>query len=226
MPRLTFHGSSVRLDKMETVGRSARVEMEDRFEGLDGADADHARRMFAALAARGISPLYTRTRQLALAKVLEMIPKGASVAHGSSTTLQQIGFIERLNNPASGYRYLNAEWRDESDPAKRNWLRGRLSVEADFFLGSVQALCETGEAVAADASGSRQAFYVYGPSRVIWVAGINKLVPTVADGLRRVREVALPLEDQRMRAAGAKGSYIGKLVIYEQERPGRISLIL
>ena len=78
-----------------------------------------------------------------------MIPKGASVAHGSSTTLEQIGFIERVNNPASGYRYLNAEWRDESDPIKRNRIRGRLSVEADFFLGSVQALAETGEAVAA-----------------------------------------------------------------------------
>ena len=200
--------------------------MEDSFEGLDEANADRVKRTFTALVARGIAPFFTRTRQLALSKVLEMIPKGASVAHGSSTTLEQIGFIERVNNPASGYRYLNAEWRDESDPIKRNRLRGRLSVEADFFLGSVQALAETGEAVAADAGGSRQAFYVYGPSRVIWVAGINKLVPTVADGLRRVREVALPLEDQRMKAAGTKGSYIGKLVTYERERPGRISLIL
>ena len=200
--------------------------MEDSFEGLDETNADRVKRTFAALVARGITPFFTRTRQLALSKVLEMIPKGASVAHGSSTTLEQIGFIERLNNPASGYRYLNAEWRDESDPIKRNQLRGRLSVGADFFLGSVQALAETGEAVAADAGGSRQAFYVYGPSHVIWVAGINKLVPTAAEGLRRVREIALPLEDQRMKDAGAKGSYIGKLVIYQRERPGRISLIL
>jgi LUD domain len=200
--------------------------MEDSFEGLDETNADRVKRTFAALAARGVAPFFARTRQLALSKVLEMIPKGASVAHGSSTTLEQIGFIERLDDPASGYRYLNAEWRDESDPIKRNLLRGRLSVEADFFLGSVQALAETGEAIAADAGGSRQAFYVYGPSRVIWVAGINKLVPTAADGLRRVREIALPLEDQRMKTAGAKGSYVGKLVIYERERPGRISLIL
>src|SRR5256885_15808868 len=141
--------------------------MEDSFEGLDEANADRAKRTFGALVARGVAPFFTRTRELALSKVLEMIPKGASVAHGSSTTLEQIGFIERLNDPASGYRYLNAEWRDESDPVKRNRLRGRLSVEADYYLGSVQAVCETGEVVGADASGSRQAFYLYGPPHVI-----------------------------------------------------------
>jgi len=61
---------------------------------------------------------------------------------------------------------------------------------------------------------------------VIWVAGINKLVPTVEDGLKRLREVALPLEDQRMKRLGAKGSHIGKLVIFEREQPGRITLVL
>src|SRR5256885_11530548 len=108
--------------------------MEDSFEGLDEANADRAKRTFAALAARGVAPFFTRTRQLALSKVLEMIPKGASVAHGSSTTLEQIGFIERVNDPASGYRYLNAEWRDARDPVKSNRLRRSPSVAADVFL--------------------------------------------------------------------------------------------
>lgn len=61
---------------------------------------------------------------------------------------------------------------------------------------------------------------------MIWVAGINKLVPTVGEGIGRVRNVALPLEDQRMRNLGASGSHIGKLVIYEREKPGRIALVL
>jgi len=61
---------------------------------------------------------------------------------------------------------------------------------------------------------------------VIWVAGINKLVPNLENGLRRVREVALPLEDQRMKRQGGQGSSIGKLVIFERERPGRITLVL
>src|SRR5213593_2208656 len=65
-----------------------------------------------------------------------------------------------------------------------------------------------------------------GPPHVIWVAGINKLVPNLEAGLQRVREVALPLEDQRMKRQGSPGSSIGKLVIYERERPGRITLVL
>jgi hypothetical protein len=58
------------------------------------------------------------------------------------------------------------------------------------------------------------------------VAGTNKLVATLDDAVRRVREVSLPLEDQRMRQTGASGSSIGKTMIWERERPGRTTLIL
>src|SRR2546425_10180806 len=161
-------------------------------QGLDGTTRDRVERTIASLQARGIQTIFVRDRIEALAKVLELIPKGSSVAHGSSTTLQEIGFVDRIKQPDSGYRYLNAVWTAESDVSKRSRLRARLSAEADYFLGSVQAIAETGEVIGADASGSRQAFYVFGPPHVIWVAGINKLGPTVHDGLKRPREVALP----------------------------------
>jgi len=165
-------------------------------------------------------------RAEALADVLRRIPAGSAVAHGTSTTLIEIGFVDWMKAPGSPYRYMNAEWTKADDAAKRARLRAKLSVEADWFLGSVQAICETGEVIGADASGSRQAFYVYGPPHVIWVAGINKLVPDLEAGLQRLREVALPREDRRMKAAGAPGSSIGKLVVYEREQPGRITLVL
>src|SRR6267143_27098 len=193
---------------------------------LDEPARKTVQRTFAALKTRGIASVFVPTRDAALERTLQMIPNGSRVAHGSSTTLEEIGFVARMKSPSPPYRYLNAEWSAETDPGKRVHLRARLSVEANFYLGSVQAIAETGEAVGADQSGSRQAFYVYGPPHVIWVAGINKLVPTLQDAIRRVREVAFPLEDQRMKSLGASGSAIGKLVIYERERPGRITLIL
>lgn len=170
--------------------------------------------------------MFARDRREALTTVLRMIPKGALVAHGTSTTLVEIGFVDLLKRPDSGYRYLNAEWQVEKDAAKRARLRARLSVESEYYLGGVQAICETGEVLGADASGSRQAFYTYGPPHVIWVAGVNKLVADADAGVRRVREVALPLEDKRIRSAGGGGSFVGKLVFYERERPGRITLVL
>jgi len=195
-------------------------------EGLAPGDRPRVERTFAALRSRGVEPIFASDRAAALAKILQMLPKGNLVSHGSSTTLIEIGLVDALKSPDAGIRYGNLEWQAEPDAAKRTRLRARLTAESDVFLGSVQAVCETGEVVSADAGGSRQAGYVFGPPKVIWVAGINKLVPTLEDGLRRLREVALPREDARMKKAGAPGSYVGKLVIYERERPGRISLVL
>src|SRR5207245_994767 len=201
------------------------MQSETAFEGLDAPTRTRIERTFSAVRERGITPIFVPDVRAALDALHKRIPKGAAVAHGSSTTLQEIGFIDHLKKVPSGYRYLNPEWQAEDDPTRRGRIRAKLSVEADYFLGSVQAISETGEVIAADASGNRQAFYVYGPSHVIWVAGINKLVPTVEAGIRRVREVALPLEPERVRRGGGTGSYSGKLVVYDRERAGRTTLI-
>ncbi len=193
---------------------------------LPAPDRERIERTFAALQRRGLDTMFVPGRKIALTKVLGMLPRGGLVSHGTSTTLIEIGLLDALNAPDAGFRYGNREWQAEPDPAKRGRLRARLTAESDVFLGSVQAICETGEVVGADATGSRQAGYVYGPTKVIWVAGINKLVPTLDAGLRRLREVALPQEDARMKREGSAGSFVGKLVIYERERPGRITLVL
>src|SRR2546425_10658877 len=202
------------------------MQPEMAFEGLDALTRMRIERTFSALRERGITPIFVLDRRAALDELRKLIPKGAAVAHGSSTTLQEIGFIDHLKDVTSEYRYLNPEWQAEHDPTRRARIRAKLSVEADYFLGSVQTISQQGEGIAADASGSRPAFYVDGPSHVIWVAGINKLVPTVEAGIRRGREVALPRESERGRRGGGTGGYIGKLVVYERERPGRTTLIL
>src|SRR3989442_14095556 len=165
------------------------MQPEMAFEGLDALTRMRIERTFSALRERGITPIFVPDRRAALDELRKLIPKGATVAHGSSTTLQEIGFVDHLNDITSGYRYLNPEWQAEHDPTHRARIRAKLSVEADYFLGSVQAISETGEVIAADASGSRQAVYVYGPSHVIWGAGINKVVPTLEARIRPGREV-------------------------------------
>ncbi len=185
----------------------------------DTEERDRVERTLAAVEQRGFHTVFVPDRKAALDTLLGMIPKGASVAHGTSTTLQQIGFVDYLKRPDSVYHYLNPEWQAENDATLRNRLRGKLSLGSDYFLGSVQAICETGEVIGADAGGSRQAFYVFGPPHVIWVAGINKLVTTIEEGIKRVREIALPQEDQRMKRTGAPGSFVGKMVIYARAGP-------
>jgi YkgG family uncharacterized protein len=118
-----------------------------------------------ALAKRGFTPVHARSGAEARDLVLGMLPDGALVAHGSSTTLQQIGLVEALQS-TSRLRYGNAEWLSVADPTERTAIRRQISISANVFLGSIQAVTRTGQVVGADQSGSRQAFYVYGPDRV------------------------------------------------------------
>ena len=189
-------------------------------------DRSRIERTFQALEARGIAPVFVPDRAAALEEVLGRLTRGALVSHGTSTTLLEIGLVDWLRDPATGVRYGNDEWRKENDAAKRGRLRAQITTDSDVFLGSVQAVCETGQVLGTDMTGSRQMGYVYGPQKVVWVAGINKLVADLEAALRRAREVALPLEDARVRREGGPGSRIGKIVIYEWQHPGRTSLVL
>lgn len=178
-----------------------------------------------ALRARNFNPAYVPDREKALATLLEWIPDGAEVMEGFSTTLIEIGFVDYLKN-SDRYQYWRKRFQEEPDEQKRRDLR-RQATTAEYFVGSVQAVAMTGEVVSCDNSGSRQGAYVYGAKNVIWVAGVSKIVPDLEMALRRTRDYALPLEDARMKSVGAKGSRIGKLVIYEYEIiPQRIRTLL
>lgn len=94
----------------------------------------------------------------------------------------------------------------------------REGTLAEFYLGSVNTLAETGELVFASGSGSQLPAYAYTSRNVIWVAGARKITLTLEDALGRVREYVLPLEDQRQRSLGNQaGSQINKILIIERE---------
>ena len=52
---------------------------------------------------------------------------------------------------------------------------------------------------------------------MIWVVGTQEIVPSVEEGMRRVRGYCLPLEDRNLKEAGFGGSAIGKILIFERE---------
>jgi hypothetical protein len=56
-----------------------------------------------ALGERGIATMVVDNRAQALEKVKSLIPKGASIMNGSSTTLEQIGFVDYLKSGAHGW---------------------------------------------------------------------------------------------------------------------------
>ncbi len=104
----------------------------------------------------------------------------------------------------------------ENNPVKQGQLRAQSTL-AQYFLGSVHAIAETGEIVIASGSGSQIPSYAFSSRNVIWVAGTQKIVPNLDAALKRVREYALPQEHKRMKALGYPGGAITKLLIVEAE---------
>ncbi len=187
-------------------------------------------RTINAVEARGVSTHVVETKEAALAAVVALIPDGASVMTGASLTLKEIGFEELLRSGPHHWRNFKAEILAQTDMGQQRMLRKQATM-ADYFLGSVHAIAETGEIIVASATGSQLAPYAYTSDHVIWVAGAQKVVPTVADGLQRVREYLLPHEDERLKQAFGEnaGSFIGKLLVFEREAPylrRSLSLIL
>lgn len=179
-----------------------------------------------AIKQRGIAMIVVSNKEEALEKVKSLIPEGASVMNGSSTTLDEIGFIEYLQSGKHQWQNLHEPILKEQDQQKRMELM-RQAILADYFLGSINAIAETGELVAADASGSRIGAYPFAAGKVILVSGVNKIVPKLEDAIKRVREYAYPLEDERAKKVYGMGSVVGKMLIIEKEIfPQRTTLIL
>lgn len=166
--------------------------------------------------------------EAALETVVDAIPPDVSVNLGHSTTLEEIGFVDLLAEGDHSWRNLKREVIEEEDPETQQRKR-RESMCADYFLGSVNAVARTGELVAGDGGGSRVGGYPYAAEHVIIVAGTNKIVDSVDRARERLRTVAFPLEDQRIRDVHGieSGSRIGKELIYHYESTdGRTTVVL
>jgi L-lactate utilization protein LutB len=179
-----------------------------------------------SLEARGIRVLLAENGDEALDLLKNLIPPGSEVMNGSSTTLIEIGYQDLLESGKSLWRDLRAEVISENNHEKRAELR-RKAVGAEYFLSGANAIAQTGEIVACDATGSRVGAWPFAAKYLILVAGINKIVPFLPDAVMRVWEYAYKLEDARARRALGSPSTIGKCVILARESiPGRVTLIL
>ena len=152
-----------------------------------------------ALENRGIRVIIARNASDALSVLRKVITEGAEVMNGSSTTLIEIGYEDHISGNQSGWKLMHEVITAENNDIKRAELR-RKSVASEYFVSSANALSQTGEIVACDATGSRVGAWPFAAGHLILVAGINKIVPSLEDALNRVRQYAYLL-----RMPGQKG---------------------
>lgn len=180
------------------------------------ASKESIERTMKGLKTRGINPIFVDTKEDALNRLKELIPAGSEIMTGGSTTLDQIGFTEILIHGKHRWKNLKDAILKEKDPVIQNELR-KKSVTAGYMIGSIHAVVETGEVLVVNATGSSIPSYSFSSDNVIWVVGTQKIVPTVEEGFKRLREYCFPLEDNRMKSLGYTGSALGKFLLFEKE---------
>ena len=114
---------------------------------------------------------------------------GVSVGIGGSVTAEQMGLYEKL----SGHNRVFWHWRPESAEDPR-----REAMTADMYITSVNGMAETGELINIDGNGNRVGPLCYGPEHVLVVAGMNKVVTDIHEGVKRIRAMACPANAIRL----------------------------
>ncbi len=135
---------------------------------------------------RNMNGQYVETRQEALSSVLEMIPPGAVVARGDSVTLFQIDIITELLKRNQN-KLINPFPEGAFPPQEERRKLQREALLADIFLTGTNAITLKGQLVNTDGAGNRVAAITFGPKKVIVVAGYNKIVKDIEEGLARIR---------------------------------------
>ena len=195
---------------------------------------NQAQTIIAKLKMRKMEGYYCSDKESAKKKVLELIGADKKlVTYGGSMTLDEIGIKEAVE--AAGHDLLKREQYTTPEEKQQCYMK---QVMSDVYLMSTNAITLDGELINIDGAGNRAACLIFGPKEVIIVAGMNKVVTNVEEGINRVRNFAAPPNTVRLSCntpcskTGQCGNCLTdticcQTVITRASRiPGRIKVIL
>ena len=132
-----------------------------------------AKTVIKNLQRRHIEGFYCPTAEEAVKKVSELIEDGSSVTWG--------GVLDR-------------DLVETPEEKQAMYLK---AFSADVYLSSANAISEDGVIVNIDGNGNRVAAITWGPKKVIFVIGLNKVAQTVEAALARARSTASTINAAR-----------------------------
>ena len=195
---------------------------------------NQAKSIIHKLEARKMEGYYCPDKESAKAKVLELIgPNKKVVTYGGSMSLDEVGLKEAVEE--AGHDLLRREKYVTPEEKRECFAKQTL---ADVFMMSTNAITLDGELVNIDGSSNRVACLSFGPNEVIVVAGMNKVVSNVEEGIARSRNFAAPPNTVRLGCdtpcakIGQCGNCLNdticcQIVVTRASRvPGRIKVVL
>ncbi len=133
---------------------------------------------------------FFNTKEEAAAYLKENISE-KKVALGGSMTSQEMGLYDMLseNNEVLWH------WKK---PGRETLMEAR---NAQVYIASANAVSATGELVNIDGTGNRVAQTLFGPEKVYFVVGNNKVCPDLAFAMERAKKIAAPKNAARLQVA-------------------------
>lgn len=152
-----------------------------------------AKEVIDNFAKRNIDGYFCSSRQEAVEKALELTEEESTVSWGGSMTIRDIGLVNKLNND----NYQTIDRSQAKDGAEVDKMYHQ-ALNADYYFMSSNAITLDGKLVNIDGRGNRIASLIYGPQKIIIVAGMNKIVRDEEAALNRVRNYAAPINAMRL----------------------------
>lgn len=137
---------------------------------------------------RFIEGYYCETSAEAKALALSLVPANSKVSFGGSVTLEETGILTELR----GREDITLYDRATATSAEETKHIMHEALSCDYYFMSSNAITADGELVNIDGNGNRVAALIYGPENVVIIAGMNKIVKNVEEGISRTRNVASP----------------------------------
>ena len=189
------------------------------------ASDEQIERTVRALEANGIHTIVAANGEEAKRLFFELVPEGAEVFLGASVTLEKLG-IREIIDKSGRYDALRPRMFAMNRETQGREIR-KLGAAPDYAAGSVHAVTEAGQVLIASFTGSQLGPYAMGAGNVIWVVGAQKIVKDLDEGLRRIHEYCMPLEEEHMQQLYQRSTGINKILIVNKElRPNRTTMII
>ena len=152
-----------------------------------------AKTIIKNLKRRHIEGFYCPSGEEAVKKVSELIADGSTVTWGGTMTVRDLGIPEHLKSRGT-LEIIDRDLAETLEERQAMYLR---AFSADVYLSSANAISEDGVIVNIDGAGNRVAAITWGPQKVIFVIGLNKVTQTVEAALSRARGTASPINSAR-----------------------------
>jgi len=151
-------------------------------------------RAVEALRRNNFDAAYFETQEDVVAAVLKFIKPGTTVGFGGSQTTRLLGLSQVVTE--AGGIVLNHNAPDLLAEERIEIMRKQQVC--DVFICSSNAITTNGYLCNLDGHGNRVSAMIFGPRKVIVIAGTNKICKDEAAAWDRIRAIAAPLNMKRL----------------------------